>query len=114
MATISNVVAQQPTSTTTTIEQPLSRLHITGSNNRPRSLIPMWIDCYYNNGELAFEASDILNDIDVIITDLSNGHNYSFNIINSDCSICIDLDSGSYRIVCIYREYEYEGVIEIF
>lgn len=114
MATISSVIAQQPTTSTTTIEQPLSRLHITGSKNRPRTIVPMWIDCYYNNGEMTFEASDILNNINVTITSLNNGYNYSFNINNSDCPIYIDLDSGSYRIVCISNECEYEGVIDIF
>lgn len=69
---VSESFAQETKSTTTT-DLPLARLHITGSKNRPRTVVPLWIDCYYVSGVMYFESSEVNCNVEVVVTDLNSG-----------------------------------------
>ena len=85
--------AQETTSTTTT-DLPLARLHITGSKNRPRTVVPLWIDCYYDSGIMYFESSEVNCNVEVIVL--------------------INLESGTYNILYVTDENEYEGILNLY
>lgn len=105
--------AQETTSTTTT-DLPLARLHITGSKNRPRTMVPLWIDCYYDSGVIYFESSEVNCNAEVIVTDLNSGYSYTFYLSNNDSPILINLESGTYNILYVADENEYEGILNLY
>lgn len=105
--------AQETTSTTTT-DLPLARLHITGSKNRPRTVVPLWIDCYYDSGIMYFESSEVNCNVEVIVTDLNSGYSYTFYLSNNDSPLLINLESGTYNILYVTDENEYEGVLNLY
>ena len=105
--------AQETTSTTTT-DLPLARLHITGSKNRPRTVVPLWIDCYYDSGIMYFESSEGNRNVEVIVTDLNSGYSYTFYLSNNDSPIFINLESGTYNILYVADENEYEGILNLY
>ena len=90
--------AQETTSTTTT-DLPLARLHITGSKNRPRTVVPLWIDCYYDSGIMYF---------------LNSGISRIFYLSNNDSPLLINLESGTYSILYVADENEYEGILNLY
>lgn len=102
--------AQETTSTTTT-DLPLARLHITGSKNRHRTVVPLWIDCYYDSGIMYFESSEVNCNVEVIVTDLNSGYSYTFYLSNNDSPLLINLESGTYNILYVTDENEYEGIL---
>lgn len=105
--------AQETTSTTTT-DLPLARLHITGSKNRPRTVVPLWIDCYYDSGIMYFESSEVNCNVEVIVTDLNSGYSYTFYLSNNDSPLLINLESGTYNILYVTDENEYEGILNLY
>lgn len=104
--------AQEPTSTTTT-DLPLARLHITGSKNRPRTAVPLWIDCYYDYGVMYFESQDVNCNATVIVTNINSGCSYTYYLSNNDTPILINLESGSYNILYVTDDSEYEGILNL-
>ena len=105
--------AQETTSTTTT-DLPLARLHITGSKNRPRTVVPLWIDCYYDSGIMYFESSEVNCNVEVIVTDLNSGYSYTFYLSNNDSPLLINLESVTYNILYVTDENEYEGILNLY
>lgn len=105
--------AQETTSTTTT-DLPLARLHITGSKNGPRTVVPLWIDCYYDSGIMYFESSEVNCNVEVIVTDLNSGYSYTFYLSNNDSPLLINLESGTYNILYVTDENEYEGILNLY
>lgn len=104
--------AQETTSTTTT-DLPLARLHITGSKNRPRTAVPLWIDCYYDYGVMYFESQDVNCNATVIVTNINSGCSYTYYLSNNDTPILINLESGSYNILYVTDDSEYEGILNL-
>lgn len=105
--------AQETTSTPTT-EMPLARLHMTGSKNRPRTAIPLWIDCYYDCGIMYFETQEVNCNATVIITNINSGYSCTFCLPDNYTPILISLESGSYSILYVTSESEYEGILTLF
>lgn len=105
--------AQETTSTTTT-DLPLARLHITGSKNRPRTVVPLWIDCYYDSGIMYFDSSEGNCNVEVIVTDLNSGISRIFYLSNNDSPLLINLESGTYSILYVADENEYEGIFNLY
>lgn len=105
--------AQETTSTTTT-DLPLARLHITGSKNRPRTVVPLWIDCYYDSGIMYFDSSEGNCNVEVIVTDLNSGISRIFYLSNNDSPLLINLESGTYSILYVADENEYEGILNLY
>lgn len=110
---VSESFAQETKSTTTT-DLPLARLHITGSKNRPRTVVPLWIDCYYVSGVMYFESSEVNCNVEVVVTDLNSGYSYTFYLSNSDNPLLINLESGTYNILYVADENEYEGILNLY
>jgi len=105
--------AQETTSTTIT-DLPLTRLHIKGSKNRPRTVVPLWIDCYYDSGVMYFESSEVNCNVEVIVTDLNLGYSYTFYLSNNESPLLINLESGRYNILYVADENEYEGILNLY
>ena len=105
--------AQETTSTTTT-DLPLARLHITGSKNKPRTVVPLWIDCYYDSGIMYFDSSEGNCNVEVIVTDLNSGISRIFYLSNNDSPLLINLESGTYSILYVADENEYEGILNLY
>ena len=105
--------AQETTSTTTT-DLPLARLHITGPKNRPRTVVPLWIDCYYDSGIMYFDSSEGNCNVEVIVTDLNSGISRIFYLSNNDSPLLINLESGTYSILYVADENEYEGILNLY
>ena len=105
--------AQETTSTTTT-DLPLARLHIPGSKNRPRTVVPLWIDCYYDSGIMYFDSSEGNCNVEVIVTDLNSGISRIFYLSNNDSPLLINLESGTYSILYVADENEYEGILNLY
>ena len=90
-----------------------SRLRISESTNRPGTGVLLWIDCYYNSGEMRFDTPETFDDVEVVITELNTGCSFTYYLTNGEASLFVELNSGAYSILYITEKGVYEGCLDI-
>lgn len=93
-------------------EEVSARLHVSEST-RPKSGVSLWIDCYYDSGEMHFDAPEVFNNVEVVITELNTGRSFTYYLTNGETSFFVKLDSGIYTILYITEKSVYEGGLDI-
>ena len=80
--------------------------------NKPKTLIPEWIEYSYNNGVLLLKCSMYIENVSITIKNESTGFRYNNQIENISQPIYIDLSRGNYTIECIISsDIVYQGVL---
>jgi len=77
-------------------------------------VVPLWIDCYYDSGIMYFDSSEGNCNVEVIVTDLNSGISRIFYLSNNDSPLLINLESGTYSILYVADENEYEGILNLY
>lgn len=69
---------------------------------------------YYDSGIMYFDSSEGNCNVEVIVTDLNSGISRIFYLSNNDSPLLINLESGTYSILYVADENEYEGILNLY
>lgn len=91
-----------------------TRLNISSDNpNRPRTIAASWIDCHYSKGQLTLYANGLSGSAEVYIIKETTGATEYYYVPVLGQTTYMNLESGTYYIICELFGCIYEGILYI-